>query len=135
MNRPAHLQPPDGAPDGMPSSSYRSMVIAAGVVGVLSGLALLLFPYSLAIGDGTVTRACSAPVVGVVSGSDAVPVDPDVRSGCPSSARTRAALGVAFMGGGVGAVVLIVGRTRRPPLLVNGPVPPSWEATGGPPPV
>jgi hypothetical protein len=133
----------------MPSNNYRAMVIAVGVVGILAGLALMLLPYGLAVEGQRWTRPCSAPIVGSFSGSDSFAVAGNVegyepvteqrpagveQSGCPSSARVRLALGIFFVAGGLGTVSLIARKTRKPGLLANGPVPPSWEATGGPPP-
>lgn len=60
--------------------------------------------------------------------------EPPSRGGCPSSARPRLVLALAFVVASVGAIALIRRETRPPSSLPPGPVPPSWEVDGRPPP-
>jgi hypothetical protein len=100
----------------MISGGYRGMVIAVGLFALLTGLGLALIPYSTGVEGASWSRPCSAAVVGAFAADtavDASATEAPPRSGCPSSARPRLAIGLAFFGGAV-AVFVVVARRSAP---------------------
>jgi hypothetical protein len=116
----ANIRPQPAPPDphARPSAGYRSMLVAIVVITSAAALGFALLPYRAVFAGATVS--CGSPIA----------IGRDDPAGCDGD-LVRLVGAAAF---GLGAVAVgVLARRLRPPTpyeLLDGPVPPSSEASG-----